>query len=315
MTIKNSLLGLSLLILCSFSQKMHAQQTANIPIGFFDRIFGYSSHAQDFENYVLELEGTTVELIAVKGGSFEMGCTAEQYQCSEDEIPAHEVILSDFYIGKYEVTNAQFCAFLNSKNAGEDAFIEGKQLMNSDQKLSQINFENGQFVPAEGMGSYPVVEVSYFAAKSFCQWAGGRLPTEAEWEYAARGGQKSNKYTYSGSSNLDDVAWHFENTKSDESAQFYEKHGTMRIGQKKPNELGIYDMSGNVYEWCNDVYTRDYYGVSEVNNPKGPKSGDSRVLRGGSWGDQKKSCRLSFRISVGEYTNYFMYGLRLVKDK
>ncbi|MFO7863261.1 MAG: formylglycine-generating enzyme family protein [Salinivirgaceae bacterium] len=312
---KNVLPGLILLIICGFNQNLFPQQTGNVPVGIFDRIFGYSTPTPAFDNYTLELGGTTIEMVAVEGGSFEMGCTAEQYECAEDEIPAHEVKLSDYYIGKYEVTNAQFCAFLNSKNAGEAAFKEGKQLVNSDQKLSQINFVNEKFVPAEGMDNYPVVEVSYFAAKAFCQWAGGRLPTEAEWEYAARGGQKSNYYTYSGSNNLDDVAWYFENTKSDESAQFYEKHGTMHVGRKKPNELGIYDMSGNVYEWCNDVYSRDYYGISEVNNPKGPKSGDSRVLRGGSWGDQKKSCRLSFRISVGEYTNYFMHGFRLVKDK
>ncbi len=275
----------------------------------------WGSGGSDFKDYIEDSAGIAIDLVAVEGGKFDMGCTKEQYECGEDEKPVHTVEVDDFYIGRYEVTNAQFCAFLNNAGVGKSAEKNGKQLINLGEKLSQIKYVNGQFIPENGYADYPVVEVSWFGAKAFCKWAGGRLPTEAEWEYAARGGSKSKGYTYSGSNNLKEVAWYFENSKSTKSADLYEQHGNFPVGMKKPNELGIYDMSGNVYEWCNDRYNRDYYGYSPKNNPKGPESGYSRVLRGASWGDQQKACRVSYRVSVGEYTNYFMYGFRFVRDR
>ncbi len=268
-----------------------------------------------FADYIEDSCGVSIEMVAVEGGSFEMGCTSEQINCNVDEKPAHNVFVDDFYISRYEVTNAQFCAFLNNAGVGADASRNGKQLIALDQKLSQIRFIDGKYVPEEGKGNYPVVEVSWFGAVAFCKWAGGRLPTEAEWEYAARGGSKSRGFLYSGDNNLDEVAWHYGNSQRDLSSGFYENHGTMPIGLKKPNELGIYDMTGNVYEWCSDRYNRDYYGYSPVNNPTGAESGYSRVLRGGSWGDEPKACRVAYRVSVGEYTNYFMYGFRFVKSR
>jgi sulfatase modifying factor 1 len=268
-----------------------------------------------FYDYVDDSCGIEVDLVAVKGGTYFMGCDQNQEKCGPDETPMHEVRIDDFYISRYEITNKQFCVFLNKSGIGANATKNGKQFISIDEKLSQIDYMDGKFVPQPGKENYPVVEVSWFGAVAFCTWAGGRLPTEAEWEYAARGGSESKDYIYSGSNDLDEVAWHFENSKTTESSNFYEGHGTHPIGEKLPNELGIYDMTGNVYEWCSDRYNRDYYGYSPKDNPQGPEHGNSRVLRGGSWGDQSKACRTRYRVSVGEYTNYFMYGFRYVKDR
>ncbi|PLX21975.1 MAG: hypothetical protein C0599_07220 [Salinivirgaceae bacterium] len=291
-----------------------SQRLANFGAGVQTSVFTIFQ-ANSFEDFVDDSCGIDMDLVAVEGGAFMMGCNQSQEECGPDETPLHEVSLDDFYISRYEVTNWQFCVFLNKSGIGQNATQNGKQFISIDEKLSQITYVDGKFVPEPGLENYPVVEVSWFGAVAFCKWAGGRLPTEAEWEYAARGGSESEDYIYSGSNNLDDVAWHYENSKVEGSSNFYEGHGTHPVGQKKANELGIYDMTGNVYEWCSDKYNRDYYGFSDKENPQGPSHGNSRVLRGGSWGDQSKACRTRYRVSVGEYTNYFMYGFRFVKDR
>ena len=127
-----------------------------------------------------------------------------------------------------------------------------------------------------------------------------RLPTEAEWEYAARGGNQSLHYKYSGSNNIDEVAWYFNNSGS----------STHAVGTKSPNELGIYDMSGNVYEWCSD--RNGDYSAGAQTNPQGPSSGSGRVLRGGSWDRDARGCRVSNRSNFGPSSRFSYYGLRLV---
>jgi formylglycine-generating enzyme required for sulfatase activity len=131
-----------------------------------------------------------------------------------------------------------------------------------------------------------------------------RLPTEAEWEYAAHGGNKSLRYTYSGSNNMDEVAWYSSNASAH----------THPVGQKKPNELGIYDMSGNVSEWCSDRYDKGYYSNSPVPNPQGPNNNVARVLRGGSWGNGSGYCRVSSRDDGPPTYRNGICGFRLAKD-
>ncbi|MEM9887847.1 MAG: SUMF1/EgtB/PvdO family nonheme iron enzyme, partial [Bacteroidota bacterium] len=238
------------------------------------------------------------EMIPIKGDTFTMGCTEEQGEdCFDREKPAHQVRLNDFSIGKYEVTNEQFAAFLNEKGNQEEGGstwvnLEGK----FDDVVCGVEEVNGQFKAKAGMEKHPMIYVSWYGAKAYCEWLSEktgrnyRLPTEAEWEYAARGGQRSRGFKYAGSDEVEEVAWYSSNSNSK----------THPVGGKMPNELGLYDMSGNVYEWCSDWYGEDYYaqfGAEIAENPRGPTQGDYRVVRGGSWYGGNDGCRVSYRDS------------------
>lgn len=190
---------------------------------------------------IINITTAIPDTVLVIGGTFMMGGNSDF-----NEEPLHVVTLDDFYMDKYQVTVRQYREFCNSTG----------RTMPSDQ----------------GGDDHPVVYVSWVDATAYAMWAGKRLPTEAEWEYAARGGIFSNGYTYSGSNNINEVAWY----------QYNSDFITHPVGQKKPNELGIYDMSGNVWEWCSDWYHSRYYRISPKLNPMGANSGDSKVLRGGS---------------------------------
>ena len=201
-------------------------------------------------------------MIRVEGGTFQMGATTEQGSVAYDnEKPVHQVTLSPYYIGETEVTQELWEAVMGSN----PSTYKGKK--------------------------HPVEMVSWNDCQEFIRKlnakTGGqfRLPTEAEWEYAARGGKKSNGYKYSGSNTIDDVAWYTETTHDE---------GTHDVKTKQTNELGLYDMSGNVLEWCQDWI--DYYSSSSQSDPKGPLSGSDRVIRGGSWKLSAEFCRVSVRF-------------------
>lgn len=254
------------------------------------------------------------QMVFVKGGTYEMGCTAEQINCEDDELPKHKVKLGDFYIGKYELTVAQFKSFIDETNYKTDADRGNETYIKVDDEWKRTNGVNwtydshGNKRPLSEY-NYPVVHVSWNDAKEFCKWLSKktgrnyRLPTEAEWEYAARGGASSLGYRYAGSNNIDEVAWYKENSED----------RTHPGGQKKGNELGVFDMSGNVWEWCEDWSGGDYY-FYPIFNPKGPENGNLRVDRGGSYSFEPKYCRVSLRDSGSPDSGYYSMGIRIVLE-
>jgi formylglycine-generating enzyme required for sulfatase activity len=231
------------------------------------------------KNITFTISGVSFEMIFVEGGTFVMGCTSEQSDCGEEEKPAHRVTLSDFYMGKFQVTQKLW------------------QVVMGTNVRQQRDLANTSW-PMRGEGDdYPMYYISYNECEEFCsklnkllsnqlpEGSKFRIPTEAQWEYAARGGKKSKGYKFSGSDYIGEVAWYDGNS----------GEKTHEVGMKDKNELGIYDMSGNVWEWCQDWYDRNYYSRSPLSNPKGPGSGSDRILRGGSWYYNTPYCRVSYR--------------------
>ena len=220
-------------------------------------------------------------MVLVRGGTFTMGCTSEQgSDCDGDEKPAHQVTVSDFYIGKYEVTQKEW-----------------REVMGSNPSF----FKNCDACPVENVSSIAVQSfLSKLNAKTGRTY---RLPTEAEWEYAARGGASSRGYKYAGSNSLNEVAWNDDNSGSK----------THPVGQKKANELGLYDMSGNVWEWCADDWHGSYSGAPSTGRAWIDSRASGRVGRGGSWGDDAQNCRVSLRnyFAPSDRGNYLGFRLAL----
>ena len=185
-----------------------------------------------------------IEMVYVKGGTFVMGNTKDTVA---DEVPAHKVRVNSFYIGKYEITQQQWVRVMGKNPSSDPSCLK---------------------CPVDNVAWTDIQE--FIEKLNICSGRKYRLPTEAEWEFAARGGKKSQGYKYSGSNNIDSVAWYSENCKN-----------VKEVGLKKPNELGVYDMSGNVWECCNDWFGN--YAKDPQENPKGPLNGSFRVYRGGAW--------------------------------
>ena len=226
--------------------------------------------------YTFEVNGVTFEMVRVEGGTFTMGATAEQGgDAYADEMPAHEVTLSSYCIGKTEVTQALWQAVMGVNPSG----FKGANL-----PVEQVSWNDCQEF---------IAKLNALTGKAF------RLPTEAEWEFAARGGNNSRGYKYSGSNTLSDVAWYTDNSSST----------THPVATKASNELGIYDMSGNVWEWCSDWYGS--YSSSSQYNPTGSNTGSYRVIRGGSGGHSAGYCRVSIRINYTPANRDIALGLRL----
>ena len=237
----------------------------------------------------------TNNMVYVEGGTFMMGSNKDN-----DEKPIHKVYVKDFYMDKYEVTTAQFCQFLNEKgNQTED----GREWLDIKSQYCKIVKQGSKYMPVSGYDNHPVIMVSWYGANAYADWTVKRLPTEAEWEYAARGGNKSKGYEYSGTNNVVNVAWYDYNSGSK----------THVVGTRQPNELGLYDMSGNVWEWCADWYDSDYYSKSPYENPNGPASGSSRVLRGGSWGSGAYTPYSTNRYSSLPHNRRNSIGFRCVR--
>ena len=226
--------------------------------------------AQNVNTYTETVKGLNLNMIYVEGGTFAMGSTSGE----SDEKPVHNVTLDSYYIGETEITQAQWRAIMGTNPSSYTG---------DNRPVEKVSWEDAQKF---------CKRLSELTGKSYV------LPTEAQWEYAARGGNKSKGYTYSGSNNVGDVA-------------VYSTSSHSNVKSKKPNELGIYDMSGNVYEWCSDWYGS--YGSSAQSNPQGPSSGSNRVLRGGGWHDGFSSnCRAAARGNSYPSFRFSDYGFRVV---
>ena len=259
------------------------------------------------EKQTITVNGVTFKMIKVEGGTFKMGAqstdpSGENYDseaCGWEQ-PVHSVTLSDYYIGETEVTQELWEA------------VMGTTIEQQRQK-EQEYWEPDLGLYGQG-ATYPMYYISWEECQEFIaklnQLTGKRfrLPTEAEWEYAARGGNKSRGYKYSGSNTIGDVAWYRVNAYAvGESSPAYGSHP---VGTKSPNELGLYDMSGNVWEWCSD-WDGDYSSSSQT-NPTGPTSGAARVGRGGGWSFGAQYCRVAYRFRLSPGNRGDTFGFRLV---
>ena len=234
-------------------------------------------------------------MVLIPAGEFQMG------GAYSEERPVHTVKLDAFYIDKYEVTNAQYKKFLEANPQWRKDQIDRKyHNMQYLQDWDENDYPSGK-------GDYPVAYVSWYAAKAYAEWAGKRLPTEAEWEKAARGGLVGKRYPRGNRITHDDA-----NYGGTVGKDFW--NGTSPVASFLPNGYGLYDMAGNILEWCADWYDSEYYARSPKENPKGPSSGEIRVRRGGSWSGGPSILRVACRLHEGSDAALDDTGFRCVQD-
>ena len=218
-------------------------------------------------------------------GRFEMG---DHLDNMENSLPVHTVELDAFYMDVYEVTIGQFKEFVNQTRYDFKRWDDVADFSATD--------------------DHPIVYVTWADAEAYAKWAGKRLPTEAEWEYAARGGLTNKRYPWG-----DELLRNNANYAGIEGNDQWDGE-TSPVGSFLPNGYGIYDMAGNVWEWCADWYGEGYYAASSLENPKGPKVGQYRVLRGGSWSDHKYGLRVAYRYEYDPKVGHYLGGFRCVSD-
>jgi len=242
-------------------------------------------------------DGFGIPMLLVPSGSFEMGSDVDKAlaECKklyiggdckrdwfENEDPVHIVVLDNYYIDQYEVTNAEFAGFLNDQGNQMESGTTWLDYEDDDVLILKLGED---WRPKSGFDNHPVIEVTWFGARAYCQWRDARLPTEAEWEKAARGGLQGKLYSWG--NDFEDERGNFcdSNCPSEEAFLEYDDSFayTAPVGSYESNGYGLYDMAGNVWEWVADWYAADYYQNSPEDYPQGPTQGKYRVLRGGSW--------------------------------
>ena len=299
----------------TYSNPINVSSTTTIKAkGFKD---GWTPSATASETYTISAPPPPVQMIYVPGGTFTMGDT--RGQGASDELPTHTVTLNSFYIGKFEVTQAEYSQNMQPGSSWTSGYGLGDNypayyvswyvilkycnLRSIAEGLTPCYTINGSTNPAN-WGAVPTSNDSTWNA-AICNWNanGYRLPTEAEWEYAARGASNNPDNLYSGSDDINAVAWYGSNSG-------YISHP---VGTKAPNGIGTYDMSGNLYEWCWDWYSSSYYNSSPQNNPTGPARGSARVRRGGGWSSSAFYCRVARRNSYYPSDSGGNIGFRLCR--
>jgi formylglycine-generating enzyme required for sulfatase activity len=241
--------------------------------------------------------------VLIPAGEFLMG--SPEGEGESNEHPQHKVYLDAFFVDKTEVTNASFKKFADAVHYVTEAEKGGASWVFDGGRLQQKNHATWKDPHGNGKGiadklDLPVVRVNWSDAGAYCKWAGGRLPTEAEWEKGARGGTNT-KYSFGDDeSKLDKYAWYADNSGS-------QAHP---VGQKKPNQYGLYDMHGNVWEWVSDRYDAKYYRTSPEKNPQGPDFGAGRALRGGASANLRNGLRSAFRAACGQDDWSISFGFR-----
>ena len=264
----------------------------------------------------ITMNGLVPEMVFIEGGTFTMGCTPEQESgCRDDENPTHEVTVDSFYLGKYELTQGEWFSLFgenpsNFQNCGDSCPVERVSWYDAIVYCNRLSVQEG-FTPCYYSDSTynniygKIGDAWELVNDEGVYWLksadGYRLPTEAEREFAARGGNLSQGFTYAGSNDLDEVAWYSGNSSSQ----------SWPVGVKAPNELGLYDMSGNVWEWCWDWYSDTYYAESPDCQPMGPATSDKKVLRSGSWFHSENRCRSAFRFDRNSRDRLDFSGFRL----
>jgi formylglycine-generating enzyme required for sulfatase activity len=306
-----------------------------VPVGFK----GDVQYRREVVQLIAGNEQSLPEMVEVKGGRFWMGSAEEDESAQKDEMPRHLVAVSDFFIAKYPVTTREFACFVQETGYVTQAEREGWALASWWDKSTLRWYLNvgtdwtrdvyGKPIDAH-FALHPVIYVSWHDAKAYCEWLSQKtgkqygLPSEAQWEYAAIGGGCSGRrddagniareYEYAGSDDWKEVAWCFDRFR--DSSVSHSQFSTRPVGLLKPNELGLYDMNGNVWEWCEDWYDEKYYEVCQdksiVEDPPGPVSGSGRVLRGGGWPGNAEYCRAASRYGNYPALRNLLYGFRLV---
>lgn len=257
-----------------------------------DLIDEYIKGEEDAPDTVIASKNITVELTEFPSSNLTLN--SKSFAQDTFDYNSKTIILSPFKISKFEITNSQFCSFLNAIGADENGYYANIKYIHISSN-NKIIYEDGTFKPKTNAGSLPVINVTWMGAKNFCKWAGGRLPTEAEWVYSAKGTNVSN---------LDNIAWYREN--SGDSIH--------TVGKKAPNYNGLYDILGNAGEWCMDWYNENMFSSTSdtLINPIAPKNQTIKVYRGGHWNSKASqvSVESRFKENPGNGGNYL--GFRLV---
>jgi len=238
-----------------------------------------------------------MEMVPIPAGEFEMGSAGWK----RDEEPVHTVYLDAFLMDETEVTNAMYAAFLNDQRNRTN---RGVQWLDDNDNDALIAWGGGTWKPKSGYADHPVIEVTWFGAKAYCEWVGRRLPTEAEWEKAARGGLEGKKYPWGSEEAVCTPG-------SEKGAKYYYCRGqTVPVMTYAPNDYGLYDLAGNAWEWVADWYEGEYYDSTPTSNPRGPAYGDNRVLRGGGWYHYGSFLRVSHRYYADPTLTNYTIGFR-----